>query len=90
MANWQFLTLFALLQVADIVTTDFALAKPGNWEANPAIHQFQLQFGSAWWIPKIAAVSLSALISLNLRARWPLKLVLTYYIVIVLGNSLCL
>ena len=49
---------FALLQLADIVTTNRALALPGNTEANPVMSSAMTHLGAAWWLPKLAVLGL--------------------------------
>ena len=46
--NWALLTVFIALQVADVVTTNYALAVPGNWEVNPLMEFAQTHLGSSW------------------------------------------
>jgi Domain of unknown function (DUF5658) len=83
---WLLLLLFVLLQVADVVTTNYALAAPGVWEANPLMALMQAQFGAAWWLPKLAAVGFACLATPLLRRRWPLLLVVAYYSIVVSVN----
>src|SRR5436190_24397505 len=68
-AIWVLLILFIALQVADVVTTNYALAVPGNWEANPLMELAQAHFGLSWWIPKIAAAGLAAAVVLHSGAH---------------------
>ena len=49
---------FTLLQLADIATTNRALALPGNAETNPVMVSAMTHLGAAWWLPKIAVVGL--------------------------------
>ena len=87
---WSFLIIFASLQIADVVTTNYALATPGNWEANPIMQLSQAQFGVAWWTPKVAAVGFAAIVLPQLRPRWPMVFAVSYYIVLIIGNLVCL
>jgi len=41
-AYWPSLILFTGLQIADVITTNCALAMPGNWEANPIMKLSQM------------------------------------------------
>src|SRR5215472_16038971 len=59
-ADWILWILFIGLQIADVVTTNYALAVPGNWEANPIMRLSQNYLGAAWWVPKIVAVGFAA------------------------------
>jgi hypothetical protein len=48
-------TLFfiAVLQVADVLTTHYALQAPGVFEGNPVMALAMRYLGSAWWLPKL-------------------------------------
>jgi hypothetical protein len=46
---WILLILFVELQIADILTTNHALALPGVWELNPLMAMSQAKLGDAWW-----------------------------------------
>ena len=82
--------LFIALQVADVVTTNYALAVPGNWEVNPLMEFAQAHLGPSWWIPKIAAAGLAAAVVLHIRRPWPIACDVSYYVLIVSGNLACL
>ena len=82
--------LFIGLQIADVVTTNYALAIPGNWEANPIMHLSQTHLGAAWWLPKVAAVGFAAAVAPRRSRPWPILLVVSYYVIIVSGNLACL
>jgi hypothetical protein len=47
-----------LLQLADIATTNRALALPGNAEVNPLMSSAMTHLGTAWWLPKLAVLGL--------------------------------
>jgi Domain of unknown function (DUF5658) len=87
---WSFLVIFASLQVADVITTNYALGTPGNWEANPIMQLSQAQFGVAWWIPKAGAVGFAAIVIPRLKPRWPMVFAVSYYVVLIIGNLVCL
>ena len=80
------LLLFVALQLADIVSTNAALAVPGVWEANPLMALSQAELGAAWWWPKAGAVLLCCIVAPLLRRSWPLVLVVAYYAIIVSVN----
>jgi hypothetical protein len=67
------LLFFALLQIADIATTNHALALPGHAEINPVMASAMTHLGPAWWLPKIAIVAL-AVLTARLAARRRSKL----------------
>src|SRR5207245_8154972 len=89
-AIWLLLILFISLQVADVVTTNYALAVPGNWEVNPLMKFAQAYLGPLWWIPKIAAAGLAAGVVLHIRRQWPIACAVSYYLLVVSGNLACL
>ncbi|HEV2099779.1 MAG TPA: DUF5658 family protein [Stellaceae bacterium] len=66
------LALAALIaaQVADIVTTNMALAQPGVIEANPLMALFQHDLG-LWWLPKAFVAAAVAGFAIYFgRTRW--------------------
>jgi hypothetical protein len=77
------LLLFVELQLADIVSTNAALAMPGVWEANPLMALSQAELGPAWWLPKAAAVVLCSIAAPLLRRSWPLVFAVGFYAIIV-------
>jgi hypothetical protein len=82
--------LFIGLQIADVVTTNYALAVPGNWEANPLMHLSQTHLGAVWWLPKIAAVGMAAGVAAAASRTWPILFAVSYYAIIVSANLACL
>ena len=89
-AHWIFWILFIGLQIADVVTTNYALAVPGNWEANPIMRLSQAHLGAAWWMPKIVVVGFAAVLAKQMSQQWPILFAVSYYLVIVSGNLACL
>jgi hypothetical protein len=85
-ASRLLLLLFVELQLADIVSTNSALAVPGVWEANPLMALSQAEFGALWWLPKAAAVVFCCIAALLLRRSWPLVFAVAYYAIIVSAN----
>jgi Domain of unknown function (DUF5658) len=88
--NWVLLVCFIALQVADVVTTNQALAVPGTWEVNPLMELAQSRLGPSWWIPKLTAAGLAGLAILHIRRPWPIACGVFYYVLIVGGNLSCL
>jgi len=82
--------LFIGLQIADVVTTNYALTAPGNWEANPIMRLSQAHLGAAWWMPKIVVVGFAAVLAKQMSQQWPILFAVSYYLVIVSGNLACL
>ena len=76
---WFPLLLFVFLQIADVITTNCALAMPGIKEANPLMMWMQTQLGTVWWLPKVAVVAFVCVATPLLRRRWPMLLVIAYY-----------
>jgi hypothetical protein len=72
------LALFVALQFADVVSTNYALAMPGVWEANPLMALSRANLGALWWLPKLAAIGLVALTAPWSRRRWPMFLVIAF------------
>lgn len=71
-ANQLLLMLFVELQLADILSTNHALARQGVWEANPLMAWSQAKLGAAWWVPKLAIIGLVASTAHRSRRRWPI------------------
>jgi hypothetical protein len=71
-ADWLLLTLFVGLQVADIASTNYALAIPGVHEVNPLMALSQSKLGAIWWLPKLAVVGVLSAMAFSIRRRWPI------------------
>jgi Domain of unknown function (DUF5658) len=80
------LMLFVGLQIADIVSTNYALALPGVWEANPLMAWSQAELGVLWWVPKLAVVAYLCLAGAFIRRRWPIIFAVSVSGATVLGN----
>ena len=89
-AHWILWILLIGLQIADVVTTNYALTVPGNWEANPIMRLSQTHLGAAWWMPKVAAIGFAAAVAPRMSRTWPILFAVSYYLVIVSGNLACL
>ena len=83
---WFLLILFVELQIADILTTNRALAIPGVWELNPLMAMSQANFGAAWWVPKLAVAAYLCLAATFMRRRWPIIFAVSISSLAVLGN----
>ncbi len=83
---WILLILFVELQIADILTTNHALALPGVWELNPLMALSQAKLGAAWWLPKLAVVAYLCLAATFMRRRWPIIFAVSVSGLAVLGN----
>jgi hypothetical protein len=80
------LILFVELQFADILSTNHALARPGVWEANPLMALSQAKLGTAWWLPKIAAMAFVTAVAPWSRRQWPIVAMVSVSCVAVLIN----
>jgi hypothetical protein len=80
------LGLVALLQVADIVSTNAALSKPGVIEANPLVAVSQLALGEYWFVPKLAIATIGLLLLYRAGKAWPALAALTLYAIVVALN----
>ena len=83
---WILLILFVELQIADILTTNQALAVPGVWELNPLMAMSQAKLGAAWWVPKLAVVAYLCVAATFMRRRWPIIFAVSVSGLAVLGN----
>ncbi len=83
---WLLLLLFVELQIADIVTTNHALAIPGIWEANPLMALSQAKLGAMWWLPKLTVVAYLCVAGSLMRRRWPMIFAVSVSGLAVLGN----
>ena len=83
---WLLLILFVGLQIADIITTNYAPAIPGIWEANPLMALSQAKLGAAWWLPKLAVVGYLCVAASFWSRRWPMIFAVPVSGVAVLGN----
>ena len=83
---WLLLAMFVGLQLADIVTTNYALAIPGVWEANPLMAWSQAELGALWWVPKLAVVAFLCCAGTFMRRRWPMIFAVSASGATVLGN----
>ena len=83
---WILLMLFVELQIADILTTNRALAIPGVWELNPLMAMSQAKFGAAWWVPKLAVAAYLCLAATFMRRRWPIIFAVSVSGLAVIGN----
>ena len=74
------------LQIADVVTTDYALRVPGIWEANPLMALAQAKLGAVWWLPKLAVTAYLCAMATAMRPCWPVIVVISFSGLVVLGN----
>jgi hypothetical protein len=85
-AHWILWLFFVDLQIADVVTTNRALAVPGNWEANPIMQLSQTHLGAAWWLLKIPVIVFAAVAAPPSLRPWPMFFAVWYYVIVVSGN----
>jgi hypothetical protein len=84
-AHWYLWILFVQLQIPDIITTNRALAIPGNWEVNPVMKLSQTH-GAPWWLPKIAVIGFAAVAVPKSLRPWPMFIAVWYYVIVVTNN----
>lgn len=80
------LILFIGLQIADVVTTNYALRVPGIWEANPLMAIAQAKLGAVWWLPKLVVAGYLCGLALAMRPCWPVIFAISFSGLVVLGN----
>jgi len=89
--NWALLILFLALQVADVVTTNYALAVPGNWGDQSADGVRSGPFGAhPGGYQKSQPLGSPPLWCCTSGARGPIACAVSYYVLIVWGNLTCL
>ena len=84
----RFLLLFALLQLADVVTTNHGLSAAEVVEGNPVMALAMVHLGPMWWLPKVALIAFSMIAVRRIRRQWPLNLVTAILVAIVANNLL--
>jgi hypothetical protein len=80
------LAITAVLQAADVVTTDIVLRVPGAEEGNHIIAAAMDAFGPYWWVPKILILPTVFYVLGRYRRLWPAIMVVVLYSVIVSIN----
>ena len=81
------LTLVAILQLADIATTNTILAMPTGGEGNPVMAYAQHALGSAWPIPKLLLMVGVIAIVAHARTARPAAVLLAMYALTVANNA---
>lgn len=77
----------ALLQPADIITTNYVLAHGGR-ELNPFI-RWCMRLGRWWWVPKVGIVAVATTMLVQQRhagGLWMLGALVLLYVAVVLSN----
>lgn len=80
----QFIILM-ILQYMDIDYTNKVL-KAGGTELNVIMVWCQKQFGSFWWIPKVALVSLAGIVMFYFQSYIGMACLVVLYLAIVINN----
>lgn len=83
--KWLFLAFLAALQIADVVTTNHALANPAVSEANPFMVWCMCNLGSIWWLPKLGFIGFALLAGPRLPDR-AFTMATAFYVVLVTNN----
>jgi len=86
--RWRgcFLLFFAALQLADVVTTNHALAAATGTEGNPIMALAMTHLGEVWWLPKVAIVAFSMIAVRRIRRQWPFSVVTAILVAFVANN----
>ncbi len=79
--------ILAALQLADVISTEHALANPNVFEANPIMAWCQANISAVWWMPKVVLMGLVLASVPVLKRQWPYIALIGYYGLIV-GISL--
>jgi hypothetical protein len=80
------LALTAILQAADVVTTNAVLSVPGPFESNRVIAAAMEAFGEYWWLPKILVLPTVFYVLGRYHRLWPALLVVLFYSLVVANN----
>jgi hypothetical protein len=75
----------ALLQVADVTTTNIFLTIPGLYEGNPIGVAAQTHLGNAWPLVKLLTVPMILFLPLS-KSVWPALAMIVLYTTVVLNN----
>lgn len=88
MAKFALLAIFTVLQIADVVTTNHALAMSGLTERNPVMMASMDHLGALWWLPKLALVLYIAVILRRMprMPAWPLGALAGMNLAVVANN----
>jgi hypothetical protein len=102
-ANWQaaklwgiraVLVMLAVAQLADVLTTNRALAgSPGAFEANPLMHMLMTYLGPWWWLWKAAVAGFFVTMAFTIRQPSRRELVVAgavakVYVLVLINNLL--
>lgn len=80
------LTITALLQAGDVVTTNALTGVPGAVESNRIMAAAMDAFGSYWWVPKILVLPTVFYVLGRYQKLWPATIVVILYSLIVANN----
>ena len=80
------LAMTAVLQAADVVTTDIVLRVPGAEESNHIMAAAMEAFGPYWWLPKILILPTVFYVLGRYQKLWPAIIVVALYSVVVAIN----
>lgn len=83
---YMLITLFSVLQLADVLTSNHLLRTPGYGEGNPIEAATMTHLGALWWLPKLALVAFAFLTAPRVRVTWPYYFVVAFYAAVVANN----
>jgi hypothetical protein len=76
----------ALLQAADVLTTDALIGVPGAVESNRLMAVAIASFGPLWWVPKILVLPSVFYVLGRYKKIWPAVAVVVLYSCILANN----
>jgi uncharacterized membrane protein len=72
----------AVAQLLDVISTNRSLAAGrGLYESNPLMRLTMAEFGTAWWLPKLAIAAFLTVLALRMKRPSPRELPLTAFVV---------
>jgi len=80
------ITILIALQIADVLSTQAALSRPGVFEANPLMAWCQIHLGAVWWLPKVGLAVLLVCTASRITMVWPYTALCVCYGLVVAGN----
>jgi Domain of unknown function (DUF5658) len=85
-AKMWLLAMTAILQAADVVTTNVVLGVPGASESNSIMAAAMETFGRYWWVPKVLVLPTVFYVLGRYHKLWPAIIVVALYSLVVAIN----
>jgi hypothetical protein len=80
------LAITAVLQVADVITTNALIGVQGAVESNRVMAAAIEAFGTYWWVPKILVLPTVFYVLGRYQKLWPATIVVVLYSLIIANN----